>query len=174
MIQASRRDAAQILSAARRKARTLRLRAYQKGRNQAQQGASAAEFTARSLRHAVLTQLQGEILDLVFSLLSTLVGEQLVTQPGAIEARVRNAISTLVQRDPIRIEANPEDAPYLQHFAADRDRQNGVPIEIRSDTAIPRGSARLTTGQISLDLFPHRHLQRLRSAIAGHDILCRK
>lgn len=110
-------------------------------------------------------------MELVFSLLTTVVGEVVMDQPGTIEARVRTAISALSSRHPIRIETHPEDAPYLDHLAAELRRQTAFAIDFRHDPELPRGAARLISGPISLESFPLRHLQRLREALASRDLL---
>lgn len=111
-------------------------------------------------------QVEQELIDLAFVVARQLVRREIKTDPGAVVAAVREALSALpVAARRVQIALHPEDAELVRQALHLHDSEQTY--KIVEDPVLSRGDCRVTTESSRIDATIESRLNALMSAAFG-------
>jgi type III secretion protein L len=156
VVAASRRTAAAMLRAARRRCRTLssRFEAAAEARAQAR-WASNALATAELLSGDAAAR-EAEIVDLALSIVRRILGRAYELDPAFLQSTIERVCAPLRASARVRLAVAPECAPAVASLCTARD----LPVNLEVDESLAPGDCVAECGGVRVDA-------RLDSIIAG-------
>ena len=123
---------------------------------------SAAEEISR-LRSDLLTETEGEIVDLVVLAASKVVNQEIKTNRGVVAGIVTSALEELRQGRSIRIRLNPEDLGLIEEMKPDlaAEHPQFETLELEADPDVPAGGCLIESEAEEIDSTPQARLASL-------------
>jgi flagellar biosynthesis/type III secretory pathway protein FliH len=167
IIRVARKEAKEILAEANRQVARKIKESAELGFIEARDSVIADVAELELLYTSSRERIQSEILRVALTLAEELIGISIEMYPDALAKRVEEALSLFPNPTPLQIYVSKTEVvgmeASMKHL---RDvRLPSLQYEVRADPKLSRGSARIKTNHISIELDMQEHLAQLKERL---------
>jgi flagellar assembly protein FliH len=115
------------------------------------------------LKHDVLKQYEGEIIDLVFAVAEKILKYEVKSKESVIKNAIFDALELAVEKNKVVFNVNPDDYDYVEKLRPELFNQNkGLKsIVVTSDPSVSRGGCYLETPYGNIDATIESKLEKI-------------
>lgn len=164
----ARREAAEVVEAARAEADAVREAARSQGHQAGFEEVLEHLARARTEYADALEAAEGDMVEMAFRLAGRIIGETVELEPARVQKMVAGVLRHARGKRDIVVAVCPDDLPMLEDASATLAQQvDGVPVYFEADAQLSRGSCVIQTESGRIDGRIETQLDTLKRALQG-------